>query len=212
MKESSRISLSSITTLSFLYHERPSPLPPLHNDHKIVVNSGELFITKPRLFKYIKNFTTKNENFQIKNSGSFHISAQAQNIDCGYLLELPRRGGTNEYPQSMFLSRNKKNNVRPCKPQFYCIKVGLKGFKTIKAVFVMTTSFLSVEHPIRIPVFPRTNWQKELRHLVFLPILFFPPILMKQRLDIAPDRAPFNKKKKKKKKKKKHHHHENISI
>ena len=50
-------------------------------------------------------------------SGSFHISAQ--NIDCGYLLEPPRRGGSNEYPQSMFLSRNKKNTAYPCKPQFY---------------------------------------------------------------------------------------------
>ena len=28
----------------------------------------------------------------------------AQNIDCGYLLELPRRGGSNEYPQSIFLA------------------------------------------------------------------------------------------------------------
>ena len=26
----------------------------------------------------------------------------AQNIDCGYPLEPPRRGGSNEYPQSMF--------------------------------------------------------------------------------------------------------------
>ena len=26
----------------------------------------------------------------------------AQNTDCGYSLELPRRGGSNEYPQSMF--------------------------------------------------------------------------------------------------------------
>ena len=26
----------------------------------------------------------------------------AQNIDCGYSLELPSRGGSNEYPQSMF--------------------------------------------------------------------------------------------------------------
>ena len=26
----------------------------------------------------------------------------AQNIDSGYLLEPPRRGGSNEYPQSMF--------------------------------------------------------------------------------------------------------------
>ena len=45
----------------------------------------------------------------MKNSGSFHISAQ--NIYCGYLLEPPRWGGSNEYLQSMFLSRNKKINV-----------------------------------------------------------------------------------------------------
>ena len=51
----------------------------------------------------------KNENFQMKNSGNFHISAQ--NINCGYSLESPRRSGSNEYPQSMFLSRNKKKNV-----------------------------------------------------------------------------------------------------
>ena len=84
---------------------------------------------KTRLFKYIENFTSKTENFQIKNSDIFHISAQ--NIDCGYSLEPPQRGGFNEYPQSMFLSRNKKNNVYPCKPQFYYIKVGFKGVKII---------------------------------------------------------------------------------
>ena len=58
-----------------------------------------------------------------------HISAQ--NIDCGYTLEPPRRGGYNEYPQSMFLSRNKTNNVYPSKPQFYNIKVVFKGVKII---------------------------------------------------------------------------------
>ena len=74
-------------------------------------------ITKTRLFKYIENLTSKKtENFQTKNFDIFHISAQ--NIDCGYSLELPWRGGSNEYPQSMFLGRNKKNNVYPCKPQF----------------------------------------------------------------------------------------------
>ena len=31
----------------------------------------------------------------MKNSGSFHIAAQ--NIDCGYTLEPPRRRGSNEY-------------------------------------------------------------------------------------------------------------------
>ena len=80
-------------------------------------------ITKTWLFKYIKNFTTKNWKFSDKNSDIFfYISAQ--NIDCGYSLEPPRRGGSNEYPQSMFLSRSKKNNIYPCKPQFYYIKVG----------------------------------------------------------------------------------------
>ena len=54
-----------------------------------------------------------------------------QNIDCRYSLEPPRRGGSNEYPQSMFLSRNKKNNVYPYKPQFYYTKVGFKGIKII---------------------------------------------------------------------------------
>ena len=67
--------------------------------------------------------------FHIKNSDIFHISAQ--NIDCGYSLEPPRRGGSNEYPQSMFLSRNNKSNVYLCKPQFYYIKVGFKGVKII---------------------------------------------------------------------------------
>ena len=46
---------------------------------------------------YWKFYHQKNENFQIKNSYIFHISAQ--NIDCGYSLELPRRGGSNEHPQ-----------------------------------------------------------------------------------------------------------------
>ena len=89
-----------------------------------------LFITKTRLFKYIVNFNSKKaEIFQMKNSDIFHISAQ--NIDCWYSLEPPRQGDSNGYPQSMFSSRNKKNNVYPCKPQFYCIKVGFKGVKII---------------------------------------------------------------------------------
>ena len=37
-------------------------------------------------------------------------------MDYGYALE--RQGGSNVYPQSMFLSRNKKIIVYTCKPQF----------------------------------------------------------------------------------------------
>ena len=32
-----------------------------------------------------------------------------KNIHCGYSLEAPRQGASNEYPQRMFLSRNKKD-------------------------------------------------------------------------------------------------------
>ena len=61
---------------------------------------------KTRLFKYTENFTTQKWKFSDENTDIFHISAE--NIDCGYSLELPQRGSSNEYPQSMFLSRNKK--------------------------------------------------------------------------------------------------------
>ena len=90
-------------------------------------------ITKTCLFKYTENFTTKKWKKSNKNSDIFHISAQ--NIDCRYSLEPPRRGGSNEYQLSMVLSRNKKTNVYPCKHHFYCIKVGFKGVKIIQVCF-----------------------------------------------------------------------------
>ena len=61
--------------------------------------------------------------FRKEKSDIFHISAQ--NIDCGYSLEPPRWGGSNEYPQFMLLSWNKKNNRYPCKPQVYLYKSGV---------------------------------------------------------------------------------------
>ena len=87
-------------------------------------------------------YVLRKENFLI----FFHISAQ--NIDLGYSLEPPLQGGSNEYPQNRlckavlmsthnlcFFSRNKKNNVYPCKLQLYYIKVGFKGIKIIQARF-----------------------------------------------------------------------------
>ena len=68
-------------------------------------------ITKTSLFKYTEILPPKYEKFQIKNSDIFHISAS--NIDCRYSLEPPRWGGSNVYPQSMFLSRNKKTIYTP---------------------------------------------------------------------------------------------------
>ena len=66
----------------------------------------------PRRFKclitktYLYNFDPLKPHFYIVKLGLtgvyiiFLISAQ--NIVCGYSLEQPRRGGSNEYPQSMF--------------------------------------------------------------------------------------------------------------
>ena len=34
-----------------------------------------------------------------------------QNIDCGYTLEPPRQGGSNMYPQSMFWSKTKIRKI-----------------------------------------------------------------------------------------------------
>ena len=90
---------------------------------------SECTLRKHAYSNILKILQPKTETFQIKTFDIFLISAQ--NIDCWYSIEPPQRGGSNEYPQSMFLSRNKKNNVYPCKPQFYYIKVGFKGVKII---------------------------------------------------------------------------------
>ena len=69
---------------------------------------------------YCKFYHTKKkkkiENFQIKNSDIFYVSAE--NIDCGYSLEPPRRGGSNEYPQSMFSAEIRKIMYTPINPSF----------------------------------------------------------------------------------------------
>ena len=68
-------------------------------------------VTKHAYSNLLRILPPKTENFQMKKSGSFHISAQ--NINCGYLLKPPLLGGSNENPQSMFLSRNMKINIYP---------------------------------------------------------------------------------------------------
>ena len=84
------------------------------------------------------------ENTPIQIYRKFHLKKlnffsdkknSAQNIDCGYSLEPPSRGGSNEYAQSMCLSKKKKNNVYPCTPQFYYIKMGFKGGQNYIGMF-----------------------------------------------------------------------------
>ena len=62
----------------------------------------KFYITKTSLY----NFDPPKLHFYIVKLGFtgvyniFFISAK--NIDCGYSFEPPHRGGSNEYPQSMF--------------------------------------------------------------------------------------------------------------
>ena len=51
-----------------------------------------------------------------------------QNIDCGYTLEPPCRGGSNDYPQSSFWRRKKIRKIGiPLHTPVCYIKVGYKG-------------------------------------------------------------------------------------
>ena len=77
----------------------------------------------------------KNENFQIKKSDIFHVFAQ--NIDCGHSLEPPRRGGSNECPQSMFWAKIRKLMYTPVNPSFTIKKLDLRGSTLYRHVFVM---------------------------------------------------------------------------
>ena len=71
----------------------------------------------------------------------------AQNIECGYSLEPPQRGGSNEYPQSMLWIKNKKIRYTPVNPSF-----------TIqKGVFMPGTSFPDVM-PIPILTYMAFSW------------------------------------------------------
>ena len=66
------------------------------------MNDGKYVITETCLY----NFDPFKPHFYIVKLGFTGVYIIflifLKNIDCGYSLEPPRRGGSNEYPQSMF--------------------------------------------------------------------------------------------------------------
>ena len=69
--------------------------------------------------RYYFSIIVENNCFIGKCFDNFSMFQQlAQNIDCGCTLEPPRRGRSNEYPQSMFWSKNKKNRFTPANLSF----------------------------------------------------------------------------------------------
>ena len=100
----------------------PAPPPPPHPHREINIIErrypGNVTITKHNPPSHQKkarwhyenmpiqmywNFNTKIWKFSDKKFWYFHISALK--IDCVYSLEPPQRGGSNEYPQSMFFEQ-----------------------------------------------------------------------------------------------------------
>ena len=75
-----------------------------------------LTLRKHAYSNILKILQPKKENIQIKNSDIFHFSSK--NIHFGYSLEPPRRGGSNEYPQSMLFSKIRKIMYTPVNPSF----------------------------------------------------------------------------------------------
>ena len=130
----------------------------MHGRRGTATKRNRLALRKHACSNIMKILPPKNENFQRKMLIFFHISAQ--NIDCGYSLEPPRWGGSNEYHNLCFWAEIIKIIYTPVNPSFICrfplslgvwkglrfvivalpglfsyffyyIKVGFKGVKTI---------------------------------------------------------------------------------
>ena len=103
---------------------------------KWICQCGKYSITKTRLY----NFDPLKPHYYIVKLGFtgvyiiFLISAQTHRL--WYSLEPPRRGGSNEYPQSMFLSRNMKNIRFFLSENFQFLEVTLSIYLN-RRVFVM---------------------------------------------------------------------------
>ena len=82
------------------------------------------------IYRYF--LVVQNLEFHSKCVNIFLICSQ--NIDCGYTSEPPWQGGSNEYPQSMFWSKNNKNMHTPAYPIFSITQLTM--FPTMKTAFL----------------------------------------------------------------------------
>ena len=122
------------------------------------MSSTELNITKTCLY----NFDPLKPHFYIVKLGFTGVYIIflifAQNIDCGYSLELPHQGGSNEYPQSMFWAGIWKIS------EIFIRKVSCFGGKIFsmylnRCVFVMNNQWF--------------NWYCSVSYLVWMITGFF---------------------------------------
>ena len=108
--------LSEVKPLVFLHYfnksiHRVSPAPWWYIKNRTWLNLHYRAVYHQKTCLY--NFDPLKPHFYIVKLGFTGVSIifliSAQNIDCGYSLEPPRRGGSNGYPQSMFWAEIWKN-------------------------------------------------------------------------------------------------------
>ena len=76
-----------------------------------VTSHNPIELRKHAYSNILRILSPKNKNFQMKKFVTFHISAQ--NINCGYLWEPSRRGGSNAYPHLCFWAETRKLTYTP---------------------------------------------------------------------------------------------------
>ena len=103
-------------------HAWPSRPRSVDNASCLLSTSDKTFHYENMPIQIYRKFYHQKIKLIDKKTDIFNISAQ--NIDCGYTVEPPRRGGSNESPQSLFSSKIRKNTE-------YYIKVGFKAVKII---------------------------------------------------------------------------------
>ena len=109
--------------------------------HVIFHNLMRIFDFDPNTKTYLYNFDPLKPHFYKVKLGftgvyiNFLISAQ--NIDCGYSLEPPRRGGSVEYPQSIFWAEIEKK-ISEFLSEIFLVLVVKFSIYLNKRIFVMT--------------------------------------------------------------------------
>ena len=73
--------------------------------------SLKIFVFEMFILSYLSSLTIARDKRGIHITFFLYLH---ENICCGYSLEVPRRGTSNEYPQHMFWWGNKKNICNIC--------------------------------------------------------------------------------------------------
>ena len=133
-----------------------------------------MILSKSSLRKHVfsniwKISPPKSENFLIKNLIFFLYFCSKYRL--WYSLEPPRRGGSNEYPQSMCSSQKKKKKRKlmyiPVNLQFCYIKVALRDNSFTHSLFIVETRWWKCrsQWAIKIWLRPRRKVSSSVRKM-----------------------------------------------